>query len=405
MAVYAYKGLDATGREISGVVDADAPRLARIKLKKEGIFPTQVSVPKEAETVLSRPVTSFFDRVTLMETALSTRQWATLLKAGIPLVEALTALIQQSDKVIVQKLWTHVREGVQEGLSVAEALGRHPEVFSSLYCQMVRAGEASGTLDHVLLQLADYYENRVRLRRKLTSILAYPILMTVASLAILLFLISFVVPRVTVVFSDMGKALPMPTVILLAVSDLLRNYSVALIVIAVIVGIALQQWLKTETGTAWYDRIILKVPLVGPVVKMMAVSRFTSTLATLLHSGVRLLPALEMVGQVVGNKVLEGAIQDARENIREGESIAEPMKRSGVFPPLVTHMVAIGERGGTLEEMLRRVSELYNSRAEETITGLTSLLTPLLTLGMGGVVLFIVLAILLPIFEISQIVG
>lgn len=405
MAIYEYKGLDVEGKSKAGIVDADSPKVARAKLRKSGIFPVEITQTQQAApTGLSKPVTLFSERMTLAETAVMTRQLSTLLGAGISLMEALGALTEQVEKPAAKKIWIDVREGVKEGASLADALTRHPKVFSMLYRQMVRAGEASGTLDRILVRLADYLESQVRLRNKLFSILTYPILMLIVSGAILIFLISFVVPKVTAIFADLNQALPLPTVILLALSDFLRGYGWLLMGAGVLGGMIYRRHIQTPRGREQYDRLLLRIPLAGRVAKMVAISRFTRTLATLLASGVPLLTALEIVQQVVGNKVLEEAIQGARGNIREGQSIADPLKRSGLFPPLVTHMIAIGEKSGELEGMLQKVSEAYDNEVETVVTGMTSLLAPLMILGMGGVVLFIVLAILLPIFEVSQIV-
>ncbi|HLG22493.1 MAG TPA: type II secretion system inner membrane protein GspF, partial [Candidatus Manganitrophaceae bacterium] len=384
--------------------DADNPKLARAKLRKNGIFPIEMTAVRQAATPLSRPVLSFSERVSLADTAVMTRQLATLLGAGISLMEALTALTEQTEKQVAKKVWVDVREGVKEGNALADALGRHPHVFSSLYRQMVRAGEASGTLDRILARLADYLENQARLRNKIFSILTYPILMLAVSAVILIFLVTFVVPKVTAIFSDLKQALPLPTVILLGLSGFLRHYGWMLLIVGGVGALALKRRIATPAGRERYDRWLLRAPLIGRVAKIMAISRFSRTLATLLASGVPLLTALEIVQQVVGNKVLEKAIREARGNIREGESIAEPLKRSGIFPALVTHMIAIGEKSGQLEGMLEKVSEAYDNEAETAVTGLTSLLAPMMILGMGLIVLFIVLAILLPIFEISQIV-
>jgi len=406
MAIYDYKGLDLQGKNTAGIIDADSPRMARTKLRDSGIFPTEVRpADQEVLSSLSRPVTLFSEKVTIKETAVMTRQLATLVGAGIPLMEGLTALTEQIEKEAAKKIWVDIRDGVREGSSLADALGRYPETFSSLYRQMVRAGEASGTLDEILVRLADTLESQVRLRNKLFTIMTYPILMMVVSLMILVFLITFVVPKVTTIFTDMQQALPMPTVILLAFSDFLREDGWLVAVVVFVGAFFLRRHVKTPKGKEQYDRVILKVPVVGRVVKIVAISRFTKTLAALLGSGVPILTAMEIVQQVVENKVLEEVIQEARGNIREGEGIATPLRRSGLFPPLVTHMIAIGEKSGKLEAMLQKVSEAYDNEVETAVTGLTALLAPMMILGMGLVVLFIVLAILLPIFEISQVVN
>lgn len=390
---------------MAGVIDADNPRQARSKLRQSGIFPTEVITPKAAAAVQAREAFSFGQKVSLSETALMTRQMATLAGAGLSIMEGLAALIEQTENKASKKVWVDVREGVKEGSTFADALSRHPKVFSDLYCHMVRAGEASGALDKILLRLADYLENQVRLRGKIFSMMTYPILMMVVSGLILLFLVAYVVPKVTSIFDDLNQALPLPTVILLSISDFVIAYGWLLFLLLALGFFFLRRHIATPEGREKYDRISLKVPIFGKVVKMVAISRFTKTLATLLASGVQLLKALEIVQEVVGNKVLEETIREARGNIREGESIADPLKRSGLFPPLVTHMISIGEKSGELETMLQKVSEAYDNEVETSVTGMTSLLGPLMILGMGFAILFIVLAILLPIFEVSQMVG
>ncbi len=382
-------------------MEAESPRQAGLKLRQNGIFTTDLAPVDDI-----KKTTDIFssDRIPLTETALMTRQLATLLGSNVPLMEALEALIDQVEKPAHKQLWVSVRDRIREGASLADALGQHPKTFSTLYQQMVKAGEASGTLALILVRVSQYLEAQVALRSKIFSILAYPVLMMILSGLILIFLISFVVPKVTGIFSDMQKALPLPTVFLLAISNFLRNYGVVIVLMIIALIVWLKRYIATPAGRWQYDTITIKLPLVGRLFKIMAVARFAKTLATLLEAGIPLLPALAIVQEVVGNKVVEKAIEQARENIREGEGIAEPLKKSGLFPPLLTHMIAIGEKSGELEPMLNKVSQSYENEVETTITTLTSLLGPFMILAMGGVVLFIVLAVLLPIFDLSQIV-
>ncbi|MBI3358022.1 MAG: type II secretion system inner membrane protein GspF [Nitrospirae bacterium] len=401
MAVYEYKGFDSQGKGTTGMMEAESPRLARLKLRQDGIFTTDLT-PVE-ETQKSGGI-FFQDKIPLSETAVMTRQLATLLGSDVPLMEALAALIEQVEKPVHKQVWVSVRDRVREGASFADALGQHPKTFSSLYQQMVKAGEASGTLDLILVRMSQYLEAQVTLRKKIFSILAYPVLMMILSGLILLFLISFVVPKVTSIFSDMHQALPLPTIVLLGISDFLRNYGWVFILLVLFGIVGLKRYIATPGGRWHFDRVTIKLPFVGRLFKIMAVARFAKTLATLLEAGIPLLPALAIVQEVVGNKVVEEAIEKARENIREGEGIAEPLKKSGLFPPLLTHLIAVGEKSGELEPMLNKVSQSYENEVETTITTLTSLLGPFMILAMGGVVLFIVLAVLLPIFDLSQIV-
>ena len=421
MAVYEYKGLTPEGRDATGIIDADSPRSARMKLRQSGIYPTDVREGREeasrglGPTASSAEVPgragSWLTRIQLgesvggMEVALMTRHLATLTAAKLPLMEALTALTDQLDKGDLKRIVAGIRERVKEGSSLAVALGQYPSVFSEVYINMVKAGEASGTLDGMLLRLADYLENQVKLRNQLITALTYPIFMVVIGGAVLFFLVSYVVPKVTMMFEDMNQVLPWPTVVLNAVSHFLNQYWWAIFLIGVIGWIGLQQYIKTPAGRNQFDQVSLKLPILGRLTLLVAISRFARTLSTLLTSGVPLLQALDVVKNVVQNTVLAAAIDQARKNIGEGDSLAAPLEKSGMFPPLVTHMIAMGEKSGELEPMLVKVSEAYDNEVEAKIGALTAILSPVLILFMGGIVLFIVLAILLPIFELSQIVG
>lgn len=401
MAVFEYKGITADGRDTTGMVDADTPKAARTKLRQTGVFPTEVVEGKSAEG--ARPAQrSLGEWITQQDIAILTRQLATLLSAGIPMMESLGALSEQAEKKEIKRVLAEVREEVREGSALSTAVGRHPKVFPDLYVQMVRAGEASGTLDRILVRLADFLENRIKLQGKVVTALAYPILMMSVSTVVLFFLITYAVPKVTTIFEDMGQALPLPTRFLMALSGFLSSYWVLMLVGAIGVLILIRRYIATPTGRLAYDRFLLRVPLLGKIVKMVALARFSRTFSTLLASGVPLLSALEIVKNVVGNKIIGEAISKARENIREGESIADPLKRSGVFPPLVTHMIAVGEKSGELEKMLQKVADTYDNEVETVVSTLTALLAPIMILLMGGVIFLIVLAILLPIFEISQ---
>ena len=424
MSVYEYKGLTPEGRAVSGVIDADSPRLARSKLRKSGIFPTDVlesDAPAGSVTEPARAgqpdgaerqsVAHAIERwgrwqrrarLSLVELSVMTRQLSTMIGAGLPLMDGLTSLIEQIERQQARKLWIGVRERVKEGASLADALGRYPDVFSSLYLNMVRSGEQSGTLGLMLLRLAEMLEYQARLRSRVMAAATYPIVLLVTSLSILFFLILFVMPQIAQVFTDVGQALPLPTRILLGGSQGLRDYWWLLF--GTLAGglVWARQYLWSETGRLRRDRWLLKLPIFGRIASMVALSRFALTLSTLLAAGIPLLRALGIVKGVVGNVVLEGAIEEAAHNIREGESIAGPLQRSGMFPGFVIQMIAVGERSGELTQMLKKVAEAYDHDVETTVGVLTSLLTPALILLMGGIVLMIVLSVLLPIFEMSQ---
>lgn len=269
---------------------------------------------------------------------------------------------------------------------------------------MIRAGEASGSLEPILVRLSDFLDNQLKLKHKVTNAILYPALMLMVGTAILFFLMIFVVPKITAVFADLHQALPWPTVVLIGASDFLARYWIMLPVGGLFLVVAFRRAMATPAGRLRADGLLLTMPLVGTVARMVSISRLASTLATMLASGVQLLHALDVAKRVMNNSVLEQVVGEARENIREGESIAVPLKRSGMFPPLVTHLIGVGEKSGELEEMLRRIAQIYDSDVDRVLSRLTSLMEPIMILLMGSVVFFIVMAILLPIFEMSQIV-
>jgi general secretion pathway protein F len=320
------------------------------------------------------------------------------------LVEALGVLVDQAEKKPIKALLADIREQIRGGKALSAVLETYEKDFSPIYVHMVRAGEASGALDQILFRLAEFLEKQLALRNKVTNAMLYPIIMLAIGSVILFFLITFVVPNITLVFAQQKQALPWPTVALMSVSQFFADYWMVLA--GLILGglYAMRRFIRTGAGRMMADRLILKSPLIGDVARMVSISRLTSTLATMLASGVQLLDAMDVSKRVMNNRVLEETVETARQNIREGETIADPLKRSGEFPALVTHMIAVGEKSGEMEEMLRRVSQIYDGEVERVIARLTSLMEPIMILVMGAIVLFIVVAILLPIFEMGQMV-
>jgi general secretion pathway protein F len=412
MPVYQYRGYKADGGAATGIVDAESPKVARLKLRKDGVFPTEMLEQEGATrgmTSRSEPVSGASLRhrsqiLTVTDVALMTRQLATLLVAGLPLVDALGVLMDQTEKKTIKGLIADVREAIRGGASYSAVLERYPRDFSPIYVHMVRAGEASGALDQILFRLAEFLEKQLALKHKVTNAILYPAIMLVVGTLVLFFLVTFVVPKITAVFAHSKQALPWPTVVLMEVSHFCSDYWMVLLSM-ILVGLwSVRRVKKTETGQLMTDRLLLKLPLIGQVARMVSISRLTTTLATMLSSGVQLLEALDVSRRVMNNRVLEHAVEEARQNIREGETIAEPLKRSGHFPPLVTHMIAVGEKSGEMEEMLRRIGQIYDGEVDRVITRFTSLLEPVMIVVMGVIVLFIVVAILLPIFEMGQMV-
>lgn len=411
MPVYQYKGYRTDGGAATGIIDAESPKVARLKLRKVGVFPTdmfeqgQTKVPSGGTTTaVSGALTGRAPLLTTTDVALMTRQLATLLVAGLPLVEALGVLFEQADKKAIKGLIADVREQIRGGKSLSGVLEQYPKEFSQIYVHMVRAGETSGALDQILFRLAEFLEKQLTLKHKVTNAVLYPALMLVVGIALLFFLMTFVVPKITAVFTNLKQALPWPTVVLMSVSRFCADYWMILLGGVAAVAWATRRLIKTEAGRTAADRLLLKIPLIGEVARMVSISRLASTLATMLGSGVQLLDALDVSKWVMNNRVLEHTVEEARRNIREGETIADPLKRSGEFPALATHMIAVGEKSGEIEEMLRRIGQIYDAEVDRVIARFTSLLEPMMILVMGVLVFFIVIAILLPIFEMGQMV-
>ena len=324
--------------------------------------------------------------------------------SGIPLVEGLTALIDQVEHPELKAAFTEARNRVNEGEAFADALKAHPKVFPNLFVNMVAAGEASGTLEVVLARLADFLENQAKLKGKVGSAMAYPAFMTIMSLGIMAVMMTVVVPKVTGIFEDFEQALPWYTEVMIFVSKVLTDYWWALL--GMIIGgvVWFRRWLATEAGRAKFDHLSLRVPLFGKLLVMVAVTRFARTLATLLRSGVPVLRAMEITRNVLGNQELMAVIDVARESVREGEGLAKPLKASGAFPPIVTHMIAIGERSGQLEEMLENVAVAYDQQIEVRVQAMTSMLEPLIIVFMGAGSGGIAFSILMPLMQISEFV-
>jgi len=404
VALFDYTGFNQQGKNAKGSLEASSKRSALEKLREKGIY---VSTLEEQQKTVSRKRWSLprRSRLPVNDLATTTRLLATLLQAGVPLDEALQSVVEQVENPAQARLYTQVREEVRQGSSLFQALAEQGRSFPDLYQRMVEVGESSGTLDQVLLRLADFLEEQARLRSRTVSALAYPVLMAIVGVGVLLFLLSFVVPKITRMLTDLGQALPLPTRLLITTSDLISAYG-WLVALLVAGGIyALLRYRKTDAGRLKLDGLTLKLPLIGRIQREIATARFSRTLGTLLHSGVPLLKALEISCGLLSNKVLRTTVEQTALEVREGASLAEPLKRSGVFPPLLAQMTAVGERSGTLEEMLIKVADSQDRQVEITLAGLLSLLEPLMILSMGGIIGFIVLAVLLPIFQASQGLG
>jgi len=388
------------------MIDAVSVREAKLKLRSQGVFVSDIVEEASGQVPITRDISlkRFFDRAKLEDITVMTRQLSTLVGAAIPLVEALSALYEQTESPAMKKTVAQVRDSVNEGLSFADALGQHKRIFSDLYVNMVRAGEASGALDVVLLRLAEFLEGQHRLRAKVGAALVYPIVLLGVSTMVLFFLLTGVVPKVVNMFENMGQKLPLPTRILIGISDFLGMTWWIIVILVIGAVILFMKWKKTKDGAFRFDRFKLRVPVYGAIYRKISVARFARTLGTLLSSGVPIIESMKIVKTVVQNKVLEAAIEDATVEVMEGSSIAMPLRKSGVFPPIIIHMISTGEQSGTLEEMLIQAANTYEQDVETAVAGLTSILEPLMIVVMGIIVGAIVLAILMPMLEMSTIV-
>ncbi len=411
MPVYAYKGLNTSGREVKGMLDAESPKMLRSQLRRSGIriiehreesaTPESTSAGAGLQTQID--LKKYLDRKpSVGELALVTRQLSTLLRSGITLIDALTAIGDQVESEKMKRVFGSVKADVNEGLSLADSMQKHDEIFNHLYVSMVRAGEASGALDKVLARLADFTEAQARLRSKIQSAMLYPLIMLGVGSLIMLILFIVVIPRITKIFEQVKAELPLQTKLLIFIADTLKNYYFILFPLLGVLVWVFVRWKKSPKGKPRWDRFTLVAPVFGPVVRLVAISRFSRTLATLLRSGVPVLNALDITKDVLANERLSSVVGEAREAIREGESIATPLKRSGEFPPIVVHMVSTGEKSGQLEEMLEHVADNYDFQVDQRVEKLTTLIEPIMIVGMGVAVAFIVFSVLLPILQISQ---
>ncbi len=405
MPIFEYKGLSRDGKNVKGTLDSENLRAARLKLKKDGIYVSEISDKKKG-TIQKKAAGRRTGKVPVKDISLMTRQLATLIKAQIPLVEALTAIAEQVDNPILSEAISDCKNMVNEGSSLHKALAKYPNVFDNIFVSMAEAGEMSGTLDTILLRLAEFTESQAELRQRVVGALTYPMIMLVVITLVIFGLFTKVLPEILAIFESMPEiTLPAMTQFISDVSKVFveRWYVFAGGIVATV--LLFLSWKNSTEGRKSWDGILLKLPVIGEVARMVAISRFTRTLATLLAGGVPMLNALTIVRNVVDNHVLALSIDEARSNISEGESIAGPLKKSGQFPPIVVHMVSIGEKTGDLENMLSLVADAYDFQVKSKIDTLTTLLNPLMTLLIGVVIFVIVISIIVPMFDLTSKLG
>jgi len=403
MPTFAYVVKDKTGKTHSGTLETESRnRLIEQLWKQEFVI---ISIDERRSGKGASILKVGQPRVKTDQLVIFARQLATMVDSGIPIVSALDILAEQLEDRNFKQTLQRVRDDVEAGASLSEAAGRHPRVFSDFFFNMVRAGESSGRLDEILDRVAAYVEKAEALQRKVKASLFYPAFVSVLAFGITSFLVIVIVPKFEEIFTSLGGHLPLPTMLLLGLSNFMRKYLVVEIVAGFLLIVAFRTYIGTGGGRLWFDGITLKMPIIGKLLQKAVIARFARTLATLVRSGVPILSSLEIVAKTSGNKVVERAVMDARSSIKEGENIADPLAKSQVFPPMVTRMIAVGEKTGELEKMLSKIADFYENEVDAAVTALTSLIEPLVIAVLGVVIGGIVVALFLPIFQISTLVG
>ncbi len=405
MGAFEYVALDSSGKEKKGVLEGDTARQVRQQLRDQGWMPLDVSESSERASQTGQQKVKIRRGVSATDLALITRQLATLVRAGLPLEETLQAAAQQTEKARLQSMLLAVRSRVMEGHTLATGLGDFPHVFPEIYRTTVSAGEQSGHLEVVLERLADYTENRQQMQSKIQLALFYPALLTLVAVGVVIGLMTFVVPQVVQVFDNIGQELPGLTLTLIAMSDFLRNYGLLMLILLALAGVGLVWLLKKEGPKRRFHEILLHLPLIGRLERGVNAGRFARTFSIVTASGVPVLDGLRIASEVMSNVPMRESVEEATRKVREGASIFAALEKSGYFPPMMVHLIASGEASGKLEEMLERAATNQEREIETLISAVMGLFEPILILVMGAVVLIIVLAILLPIFNLNQLVG
>jgi len=398
---YQYKVRDRSGNLVSGTLVADNERLVLDRLREMGYTPLEVGKEKKGLNIEInvRPA-----KVKLKDLSVFSRQFATMVNSGLPILRGLSILAEQTSNKELARVLGEVRGDVEQGASLSAAMQKHPKVFNDLYIAMIKSGETGGVLDDVLLRLASLLEREVHLRQKIKSAMTYPIAVVALVVLIMSAMLLFVVPQFKNIYSQLGGTLPLPTRVLLGLSDLMKQYWYVFI-LAVIVGRFLfQRYKRTAAGRETVDRLKLKVPVFGSLFHKTALSRFSSTLGMLLRSGVPILQALDIVTDTVNNRVIARAVADVQSSVREGESIAKPLSKHAIFPPMVVQMLAVGEETGQIDTMLDKVATFYDQEVEASVDALTSLIEPLLIAIIGGCVGAAVIALYMPMFNIIKLI-
>jgi general secretion pathway protein F len=401
VASYAYKGVSLQGRATSGVVEAESPRAARARLREQGVLASDV---REATAAASGATVGSSRRVRARDLSRALRQLSTLLSAGVPLVDAVGSVRNRRLPPALTTALGSVKADITAGESFERALRKHPSVFPPVYVGMVRAGEASGALDRVLAQIADHAEGSARLQAQFRSAMTYPIIMMLVGIGVVVFLLSYVVPQVTRVFLEAGQSLPLPTRMLMAAGRITADYGLLILFVVAAAALAIRQYSRTEDGARRVERTLFRLPYVGTVMRNVAMARFAHTMSTTLAGGMTLVDALEVSRGVTGSVLVSDALSEAAEAVSRGEQLAPSLARGDLFNPMVLDMIAVGERSGSIDAMMTKAAETLDEEVRVNVETMSSLLEPMMILAMAGVVLVVVLAVLLPVFEMNQLI-
>ena len=402
MAIYVWEAETRTGEVRKGEIEALNESAVRGQLRRQGLKPVRVKA-KPKDILESIPI--FKTKVKDKSVVIFARQFSTMISAGLPLIQCLEILATQEDNKTFKKVIKSIKDDIEGGATLTDALKKHPKVFDDLFINMVAAGEAGGILDTILNRLAAYMEKMMKLKSKVKGAMVYPATIVLISFGVITMLLIKVVPVFQKLFSGMGQDLPMATQLLIDLSDFVSKsfiYIIATIVVGIVVFV---RYYRTEVGRMTVDRFILRAPVFGPLMRKVAISKFTRTLSTMMNSGVPILDGLEIVSKTAGNKVVEKALMETRKNIREGKTIAEPLQETKVFPPMVVQMIAVGEATGALDSMLSKIADFYEDEVDAAVSAMTSLLEPIMMVFLGGVVGGMIVAMYLPIFKIGSLVG
>ncbi len=405
MPAYSYKGLTDSGKDVKGEIHAETARSAREKLRSQGVFPS--SLEEVSKIKKSQDIKRSFQRekASTMQLAVLTRQLATLLGSGMPLVDALRALAEQLDVPVLKQTITSVREKVTEGSSLHLALEAYPKVFPKIYVKMIKSGEASGTLDIVLERLSEMLENQAILQRKIISAITYPVLMLFLCFVVIGLLLGFVVPEISKIFADKGEALPFSTQVVVDASNLLRSYWYLLLLFIVAISVGFKKYIQTKKGKYRFDKWLVSAPLLGPLTLKLATARLATNLGTMLKSGIELLTALSISKDILNNSYLEESIVEAADGVEQGKSLSLLLSQSNRFPKMLIHLTAVGEQTGELDSMLLRVGKSFEMEVESFISALTSIIEPVLIVFLAVIVGGILMAVMSPMLEITSITG